>query len=68
MTTLKQLLQEGYKVNLQSQTNEFCNNLTYLTLTKVKEWLTENLKDNECCAECDIINRFIKTELLGELK
>jgi len=32
------------------------------------EWLTEKLKDNECCGECDIINRFIKTELLGELK
>jgi len=32
------------------------------------EWLTEKLKDNECCAECDIINRFIKIELLEELR
>ena len=34
----------------------------------VKEWLTEKLKDNQCCAECDSINRFIKTDLLGEFQ
>ena len=33
-------------------------------LSDVKEYLEENLKDDECCSECDIINKFIKTVLL----
>jgi len=64
MTNLKQRLREQSFILREKDEEWSIEDI----IAEVKEWLTDKLKDNECCAECDIINRFIKTELLGELK
>ena len=53
------------KIELQAYFNP---TETKVALHIMQEWLTQKLKDNGCCSECDIINTFVKTELLEDLK